>query len=150
VRISAVEQELLVPEVISFGRALRDPDAKHRYDELRAAVEQGDVPDELAGHLGNVLEVGLQSGRLRKFYGADGEQALAKLFHRTPSGARLADAARAVTEALAPLAGQTIHDIRVSAAGPGSYRLLIDTDRCEINIRLDRSGVDIENVAIGV
>ena len=149
-RISATEQELLVPEIALFARALHDPGARARYEELQGAVEEGEVEEELLGHLGNVLEVGLQSGRLRKFYGADGEQALARLFHRTPSGAALADGARAVTEAVGALKGQVIEEIRVSALGPGSYGLTIDTDRCEIVLRLDRSGVRVENVAVGV
>jgi len=149
-RISATEQELLIPEITTFARALSDPAARARYEELRGAVEEGEVGDELAGHLGNVLEVGLQSGRLRRFYGADGEQALARLFHRTPAGAELSDAAKAVTKALTALHGQVIEEIRVSALGPGSYGLMIDTDRCQINLRLDRSGVRVENLAVGV
>ena len=149
-RISATEQELLLPEIASFARALRDPAQQARYDELRAAVEEGEVGEELADRLSNVLEVGLQSGRLRRFYGADGEQALARLFHRTPAGARLSQAAKAVTEALEALHGQTIEEIRVSAIGPGSYGLMIDTDRCQLNLRLDRGGVRVENVAVGI
>jgi hypothetical protein len=149
-RISATEQELLIPEITTFARALSDPAARARYEELRLAVEEGEVGDELTGHLGNVLEVGLQSGRLRRFYGADGEQALARLFHRTPAGADLSEAAKAVTQALTALHGQVIEEIRVSALGPGSYGLMIDTDRCQINLRLDRSGVRVENLAVGV
>jgi hypothetical protein len=149
-RIDSTEQELLRPEIISFARVLKDPAARSRYESLQTAVAEGEVPEEQLGHLGNVLEVSLQSGRVRKLYGADGEQALARLFHRTPAGARMAEAAKAVTEALAALEGQIIAGIKISAAGPGSYRLAIDTDRCEINIRLDRSGVDVENLAIGM
>src|SRR3954449_2367976 len=99
-KVGAVEQELLVPEIAAFSRALHDPEARARYDDLNRAVQEGEVEDDLVGHLSNVLEIGLQSGRLRRFYGADGEQALARLFHRTPTGARLSDAAKAVTEAL--------------------------------------------------
>jgi hypothetical protein len=149
-RISATEQELLLPEIASFLRALRDPQARGPYEALRGAVEEGEVGEDLAGHLGNVLEVGLQSGRMRRFYGADGEQALARLFHRTPAGARLAQAARAVTQALTALQGQVIEEVRISALGPGSYGLTIDTDRCQISLRLDRGGVEVENVAVGV
>lgn len=148
--INATEQELLIPEITMFAAALRDPAARARYEELRDAVREGEVGDELAGHLGNVLEVGLQSGRLRKFYGADGEQALARLFHRTPAGAALSDAARSVTEALTALHGQVVEEIRISALGPGSYGLTIDTDRCQITVRLDRGGVRVENLAVGV
>jgi hypothetical protein len=149
-KINATEQELLIPEINAFAAALRDPSARSRYQELGAAVAEGEVDDDLAGHLGNVLEIGLQSGRLRKFYGADGEQALARLFHRTPSGAALADAAGAVTQALSALHGQVIEDVKISAVGPGSYGLMIDTDRCQIQVRLDRSGVRVENVAVGI
>lgn len=149
-RIAATEQELLVPEIAKFAAALHDQAARARYEELRAAVEAGEVPDALVGHLSNVLEVGLQSGRLRRFYGADGEQALAKLFHRTPAGASLAAAASAVTKALTALQGQVIDEIKISAVGPGSYRLLVDTDQCQVSIRLDRSGVNVESLAVGV
>jgi len=149
-KIKAAEQELLIPEINAFAAALRDPAARARYEELGQAVAEGEVDDDLSGHLGNVLEIGLQSGRLRKFYGADGEQALARLFHRTPAGSALADAAGAVTQALKALHGQTIEDVKISAVGPGSYGLMIDTDRCQINVRLDRTGVRVENVAIGI
>ena len=148
--ITAVEQELLVPEITTFAGALHDPTARARYERLREAVEDGEVGDDLVGHLGNVLEIGLQSGRLRRFYGADGEAALARVFRRTPAGAAPVEAARAVTEALTALQGQTIQDIQISALGPGSYGLMIDTDRCQINVRIDRSGARVENVAIGI
>jgi hypothetical protein len=51
---------------------------------------------------------------------------------------------------MSALQGQTIADIKVSAIGPGSYGLMIDTDRCQISLRLDRSGVRVENLAVGV
>lgn len=149
-RIGATEQELLVSEINKIARLIPDPAARERYGDLRAAVEDGEVPDEQLGHLGNVLEIGLQSGRLRKQYGADGEQALARLFQRTPAGAALAEAARNVSEALAGLQGQRLEDIKVSTLGPGSYGLMIDTDRVQIQLRLDRGGVRVENVAIGI
>lgn len=148
--ITAVEQELLVPEINTFARALHDPTARARYETLRVAVEDGEVEDSLVGHLGNVLEIGLQSGRLRKFYGADGEAALARVFRRTPAGAAPVEAAAAVTEALTALHGQNLEDITISALGPGSYGVTIDTDRCGITLRIDRSGVRVENLAIGI
>jgi hypothetical protein len=149
-RIGATEQELLAPEIRKFARGLPDREARARYEQLLASVEAGEVEDELLGSLSIVLEISLQSGRVRTLYGADGEQALARLFQRTPAGAALSEAARTVTEALAGLHGQTLEDIRVSTLGPGSYGLMIDTDRCQINVRLDRSGVRVENVAIGI
>ena len=66
------------------------------------------------------------------------------------AGKSLADSAKSVTEALTALEGQSIADIRISAVGPGSYGLTIDTDRCQISLRLDRSGVRVENLALGI
>ena len=149
-RIEALEQELLVQEIAALGALLHNPETRARYAELRATIQEGEVPDELLGHLGNVLELGLQSGRLRKLYGADGELALAHVFRRTPAGAELSAGAREVTEALSGLRGQTINDITISALGPGSYGLTIDTDRCQLTVRVDRGGARIENVAIGL
>jgi hypothetical protein len=149
-RIGATEQELLTQEINDLTRLLRDPLARARYGELAETIREGDVPEELLGHLGNVLELGLQSGRLRALYGADGEQILTRLYHRTPTGATLQDEAKSVSHALSGLQAQTIEEIRVSALGPGSYGVMIDTDRCQINIRLDRAGVRVESLAIGV
>ena len=149
-KITSVEQELLAPEIATFAAALHDPTARDRYRRLHAAVEEGEVEEALVGHLGNVLEIGLQSGRLRKFYGADGEAALARVFRRTPAGAAPVEAAAAVTDALTALQGQQIEDITISALGPGSYGLTIDTDRCGITLRIDRSGVRVENLALGI
>lgn len=149
-KVTAVEQELLVPEITTFAGALHDPTARARYEHLRESVQDGEVEDELVGHLGNMLEIGLQSGRLRRFYGADGEAALARVFRRTPAGAAPVEAASAVTAALTALHGQTIEEIQISALGPGSYGLVIDTDRCQINLRFDRAGVRVDNLALGI
>ena len=149
-KLSAVEQELLLPEVASFAAALRDPLARARYDELRQQIEAGEIDEAQLPRLATILDVGLQSGRIRQRYGADGEQALTRLFQRTPAGATLSAAAAAVTEALAALRGHVIEKVQVTARGPGSYSIAIDTDRCQIGIAIDRGGVRVENVAIGV
>ena len=149
-KIGATEQELVIQEIGALGVLLRNPETRARYAELRSAIEAGEVPDELLGHLGNVLELGLESGRIRNLYGADGEQALARVFQRTPAGSERAAGAREVTDALAGLRGQCIEDISISAVGPGSYGITIDTDRCQITLRLDRAGARVENVAVGI
>jgi len=150
VKLSSTEQALLLPEIAVFMAALHDPLARARYQELREQVEAGEIADDFLPRLATILEIGLQSGRIRQQYGADGEQELTRLFHRTPAGAALAAGAAAVTEALAALHSQVIDRIQVTVRGPGSYSLLIDTDRCQISISIDRGGVRVENVAIGV
>jgi hypothetical protein len=149
-RIDAIESELLVPEIAILSRTLPDPTTRVRYTALLQAVQEGEVGDELVGPLGTLLEISLQSGRVRHVYGADGEAALAKLFRRTPAGQALNAGATEVSDALRGLHGQLIETVDVSALGPGAYSLTIDTDRCQLTLRFDRGGVRVESVAIGI
>jgi hypothetical protein len=149
-RIDAVEGELLTPEIALLVKTLPDPAARERYTALLGAVQEGEVGDDLVGHLGTLLEISLESGRVRHFYGADGETALVKLFRRTPAGKALSDATSEVTDALRGLQGQTVETIDVAPLGPGAYSLTIDTDRCQITLQFDRRGVRVGSVAVGI
>jgi hypothetical protein len=149
-KVTASEQELLAPEIAAFAAALHDPAARARYEALGEAVAAGEIEDDLVEGLATVLEVGLLNGRIRRRYGPEGEQTLSRVYGRTPTGAARAGEAAAVTKALVALKGQVIEAITVSSSGPGGYSLTIDTDRCEINVRLDRGGVRVNSVEIGV
>jgi hypothetical protein len=83
-------------------------------------------------------------------YGADGEMALGQIYRRTPRGKEATSAAASVTSALEALRGQILDEVRVTALGPGAYSILLDTQQCQIILRLDRSGVRIDSVALGV
>jgi hypothetical protein len=149
-RLSAAEQELLAPEVRAFAAIHPDQAGRRRYETLANAIESGQLPRESLDDLARVLEIGLQSGRVRRVYGADGEMALGRIYQRTPRGAEATNAAAAVTRALEALRGQVIDEIRVTALGPGAYSILLDTQQCQITVRLDRSGVRVDSVALGV
>jgi len=149
-RLSATEQELLGPEVRAFASVHPEASGKRRYDALALAIETGVVSEEHLDELARVLEIGLQSGRVRRMYGADGEVALGRIYQRTPRGAESTGAAAAVTKALEALKGQVIDEVRVTALGPGAYSVLLDTDQCQITVRLDRGGVRVDSVALGV
>jgi len=149
-KVSEKERELLAPEVAAFAVALHDPAARARYEAVGLAVAEGEVSDDLAEGLAAVLEVGLLNGRFRRLHGPEGEQTLQRAYQRTPAGAARAAEAAEVTKALAALQGHIIQEISISTAGPGGYSLTIDTDRCEINVRLDRGGVRVNSVEIGV
>ncbi len=149
-RLSATEQELLGPEVRAFASVHPEQSGKRRYEALAEAIESGSVPDEHLDELARVLEIGLQSGRVRRVYGADGEVALGRIYQRTPRGSEASAAAAAVTRALEALKGQVIDEVKVTALGPGAYSILLDTRQCQITVRLDRSGVRVDSVALGV
>jgi hypothetical protein len=148
--LSAAEQELIAPEIRAMARFQPNPEARRRYEELAERVEAGVVPADSVEALALVLEIGLESGRVRRVYGPDGEAALGRIYQRTPRGSQASAMAAAVTKALAALRGQQIDEIRVSALGPGAYSILIDTRQCQLTIRLDRSGARVDNVALGV
>lgn len=148
--LSAVEQELVGLEVHAVAALQPTPEVRQRYRELAEFVERGQVPADRLEQLALVLEIGLQSGRIRRVYGPDGEMAIGQIYQRTPRGAEARAAAAAVTAALQALRGQTIDDLRVTALGPGAYSILIDTRQCQVTVRLDRSGVRIDNVAVGI
>jgi hypothetical protein len=145
-----VQRDVLAHELDVLVRRLPDEAARAPYLRLRAAIETGEVPEDLFGHLENLIELALQTGRARRFHRAEGEQALIRLFHRTPHGRTAAEQVQTLNAALAALGGQVIDSVQVSASAPGSYSITVDTDRCVLTIKVDRTGARVESMAIGV
>ena len=146
--LSAAEREILAEEVGAFAGTMKDPDTRERYAQLGAAVQQGTVPPHLVGLLETMLELVLQTQRVRRQHGPDAEQALLRLFHRTPRGASLAQAARDVNAALEALHGQTLGSLTFTPT-PRGHRLVIDTAHCSLTLAIDRAGVRVERMETG-
>jgi hypothetical protein len=146
--LSSAEREVLAEEVDVFARTLKDPDTRERYAQLSAAVQQGTVPRHLVGFLETMLELVLQTQRVRRQHGPDAEQALLRLFHRTPRGAALAQAAREVNAALAALHGQTLESLTFTPT-PRGHNLVIDTTHCSLTLAINRAGVRVERMETG-
>ena len=142
------EQEVLAEEILAFATVLKDPEARQRYARLDEAVRAGTVPPDLVPSLEAMLELVLQTRRLRLRHGHEAEQAASELFYRTPRGAGLRQAAREVNKALETLGGQVLEGINV-LAGPGRHTLTITTDRCRLTLKIDAGGARIENVEVG-
>lgn len=149
-QLKAEEQALLLEEVTAFGADLPEGEARQRFEQLTAAVEEGMLPDEVLDTLGVLLEVGLQSGYVRHIHRAATEQKLLRLFGQTPAGKARANAVDDVNKALAQLEGQTIESARVYGRLPGQYILLLSTDTCEISLRFAPDGAGVESVAVGL
>ncbi|MGH2355453.1 MAG: hypothetical protein ACRDI2_00210 [Chloroflexota bacterium] len=150
VTLKPEEQELLREELLAFAASLPEGEAPARYAEVAAAVEAGELPDETLGPIGSLLEVGLQTGHGRRLHRAAGEQALLRLFGKTPAGQALAEATADVNKALQQLEGQTIETARVLTRVPGTHLLMLSTDACEITLRFSPDGVGVESIAVGV
>jgi hypothetical protein len=146
--LQPAEQEVLAEEAEAFTRTLKDPDARERYARLAQAAREGAVPPALVGSLEAMLELVLQTQRIRRLYGPEMERALSDLFYRTPRGVALKRTAREVNRALQTLRGQTLDSLSFSPT-PGGQRLVVETGNCQVALTIDLSGVRIDRLDLG-
>lgn len=144
------QQEVVIAEAKHFARRILNPKAKEIYNQLYQSAQEGQMQDTQTGSLGEILSLGLISGRIRSRYGAHAERAAAKLFRRTPQGEDLQEQFRDTNSALKMLEGNSIHQLRLSARGPGLYSLVIDTSEHRLVISLGPDGVDVRSLEISV
>jgi hypothetical protein len=127
---------------------VQDEERRGRLADLVAALEDGEVDGDDAQALEELLELGLQTGRVRALYGPEGETAALALYRRLPRGKELSEAAREVTAALAALEGRTIEKVGVAASGPAAHVVTVSAEGLELSIRLDRQGARLTTVGI--
>jgi len=140
--------EVILGEAQAVLAMVQDENRRARLADLIAAVADGEVADEDTDALGELLELGLQTGRVRAVYGPAGEQAALKVFRRLPRGRELDEAARKVTEALASLAGKPLESVRIQATAPGAFLLTLAAEGLELSVRLDRQGARLTGVGM--
>ncbi len=146
--IDPAQREVLLAEIEGVLATVREPGARARYEELAGAVAAGNVVEPLLGSLEALTEMSLQTGRARKLHGAESEQALLRLFHRTPRGAAARQATESVNQALKGLAGQVLEDMLFTVQAPGVYRLGLRTDRVRLALEIDRHGVTVQSLEV--
>src|SRR5882757_1046953 len=101
-------QEVALAEAQTVLSMARDETMRARLAELVSAIDDGDIAGDAAELLESVLELGLQTGRIRAYYGPGGEQAALSTLRRLPRGRDRSESARDVTTALQALNGQQI------------------------------------------
>jgi hypothetical protein len=148
VRLRGEAREVALAEAQAVLAMVQDERRRARLKDLVAAAGEGEVSGEEAEALQELLELGLQSGRLRALYGPGGEQAALATYRRLPRGAELAETARAVSAALAGLAGKELEGISLQAVGPGAFTLSLAADGVELSVRLDRQGARLTSVGV--
>jgi hypothetical protein len=140
--------EVALGEAQAVLALVQDGERRGRLADLVAAVQDGELGDEDAQALEELIELGLSTGRIRSVYGPEGEQAALKTFRRLPGGRALADSAEEVTAALAALEGKRLERVHVQSAGPGSFLLTLGVDGLELSVRLDRAGARVHSVGV--
>jgi hypothetical protein len=140
--------EVALGEAQAVLAMVSDEERRGRLADLVAAVGEGELADDEADALAELLELGLQTGRIRARYGPGGEQAALRLFRKLPRGQELSESAREVSVALASLVGKPLTGARIEAAGPSTFLLALSTDGVELSVRLDRNGVRLTSVGL--
>jgi hypothetical protein len=140
--------EVALGEAQAVLALVQDGERRDRLADLVAAVQEGELGEDEAQALEELIELGLTTGRIRSVYGPEGEQAALKTYRRLPGGRELTDGAREVTEALAALEGKVLERVSVQSAGPGAFVVSLGVEGLELSVRLDRSGARIHSVAV--
>ena len=146
VRVRGEAAEVSRAEAQAVLAMVSDEQRRARLADVVAAVDDGEVAEDDAAALGELLELGLQTGRVRAVYGPEGEQAALGLYRRLPQGKELSQSTTELNEALEALAGRTLERLSVHAVGPGEYGVSISAEGFELAIRLGRSGARISTL----
>ena len=140
-------REVALAEAQTVQALARDETMRGRLAELVAAVDEGEVGGKAAELLESVLELGLQTGRIRAYYGPGGEQAALSTLRKLPRGRLRTDTARDVSAALQALAGARIEAVTITAVAPGAFSLAIEADGVQAAVRLDATGARLTSLA---
>ena len=147
VALKGEAREVALAEAQTVLSLARDETIRARLAELVAAVDEGVVDDDAADLLENVLELGLQTGRIRAYYGPGGEQAAVATLRKLPRGRLRTDSTRDVSEALKSLAGKRLDAVKIAAVAPGAFTLSFQADGFDLSVRLDAHGARVTSVA---
>ena len=140
-------REVALAEAQTVQSMARDDTMRLRLAELVSAVEEGDIGEEPGELLESVLELGLQTGRIRAYYGPGGEQAALATLRKLPRGRARSDSAREVSGALKALNGAQIDAVKIAAIAPGAFTLSIEAGGVEATVRLDGNGARLMSLA---
>ena len=140
--------EVALGEAQAVLAMVQDDARRGRLADLVAAVQEGELGDDEAQALEELIELGLSTGRIRSVYGPEGEQAALKTFRRLPGGRALSESAGEVSTALAALEGKVLESVKVQSAGPGGYVVSVSVEGLELSVKLDRAGARIHSVGV--
>jgi hypothetical protein len=147
IELKGEAREVALAEAQTVLAMARDDDARARFAGLVSDVDDGSVDGETEELLESVLELGLQAGRIRAYYGPGGEQAALATIRRLPRGRVRSESAREVSQALEALAGKQLGSVKLAAVAPGAFTLSIEADGLDLSVRLDGSGARLASVA---
>jgi hypothetical protein len=147
VALKGEAREVALAEAQTVLSLAQNDTMRARLAELVSDVGDGDVGEDSTELLESVLELGLQTGRIRAYYGPGGEQAALSTLRRLPRGRDRSESARDVSTALQALNGQTIDAVKIAAVAPGAFTITIEAGGVEASVRLDTNGARLTSFA---
>jgi hypothetical protein len=147
VALKGEAREVALAEAQTVLSLAQNDTMRARLAELVSDVGDGDVGEDSTELLESVLELGLQTGRIRAYYGPGGEQAALSTLRRLPRGRDRSESARDVSTALQALNGQTIDAVKIAAVAPGAFTITIEAGGVEASVRLDQNGARLTSFA---
>jgi hypothetical protein len=150
VRIADDERDVVVAEALALAEQLPPGAERLAYQELAAAAERGEIPDEWADRLGDVLSLALDTGRASRVHGPEGTRRLLAVWRQTPQAVAIRGATDDVNAALASLEGLLVRSVRVAPTGPGGFSVAVSAGEVEIRLAVERGDVRVRSVGVGL
>ncbi len=147
-KLDPLQRDVLAPALKAFLDAAPENASRQAYVALADAIGKMEVPAELTPQLGALVELLLQTGRIRRLFGPGAELAVAALFQKTPRGMEIAASLGALNGALEKLAGQRLESVSASLRRPGAYALVLRTGECQMVICFEATGVRVESLEV--
>jgi len=148
-RVGEAEREYVVAEALSVAELVSDGESRSAYQEIAWSADHGDVPEELAGRVGELVALAVETGRARSKHGPAGVRALISVWRDTPQGRTATRKTDDLNAALSVLRGATIGSVRVLTTGPGAYALSITAGHLEVRLTFDREEATLRSVNVG-
>ncbi len=146
VAVEGEAREVVLAEAQAVHAMAVDQGMREQLADLVAAVDAGEIGETDLALAESVLELGLQSGRIRAVYGPGGEQAALRTLRRLPRGRDRAESTTEVSAALKTLAGNRLESISIAAVAPGAFTLTLDAGGVSASVRLDASGARLTSL----
>lgn len=146
VAVQGEAREVVLAEAQAVHAMAVDAGMREQLADLVAAADGGEIGEGELALAESVLELGLQSGRIRAVYGPGGEQAALRTLRRLPRGRDRAESTDEVSAALKTLEGTKLESLSLAAVAPGAFTLTIDAGGVSASVRLDASGARLTSL----
>lgn len=146
VAVQGEAREVVLAEAQAVHAMAVDAGMREQLADLVAAVDDGEIGETELALAESVLELGLQSGRIRAVYGPGGEQAALRTLRRLPRGRDRAESTSEVSAALGTLVGTKLDSISIAAVAPGAFILTLGAGGVSASVRLDAGGARLTSL----